>query len=198
MNIGIDIDDTISETFETLLPYSQKYTIEDLKRKSKIDFRADLSNHFYIVYMNNWKESEAINFWNKYYAEILKTVNIKTFAAEVINKLKEQGHKIYLITARWDMPGNDVKEITRKWLEEKEVNYDELIINASDKAKLVEENKIDIFIDDSFNNCKSIAESTNSKVYMMTSRVNGNLNDDKVKRVFSWPEIYDLISKDVK
>lgn len=195
MNIGIDIDDTISETFETLLPYSQKYTIEDLKKESKIDFRADLSNHFYIVYMNDWNEQEAINFWEKYYAEILRKVNIKTFATEVINKLKEQGHKIYLITARWDMPGDDVKEITRKWLEEKEVKYDELIINASDKAKLVEEKKIDIFIDDSFNNCKSIAENTNSKVYMMTSRVNGNLNDDKVKRVFSWPEIYDLINK---
>ena len=198
MNIGIDIDDTISETFETLLPYSQKYTIEDLKKESKIDFRADLSNHFYIVYMNNWTENEAINFWNKYYAEILKKVNIKTFAADVINKLREQGHNIYLITARWDMPGDNVKEITRKWLEEKEVKYDELIINASDKAKLVEENKIDIFIDDSFNNCKSIAENTNSKVYMMTSRVNGNLNDDKVKRVFSWPEIYDLIKKEDK
>ena len=37
MNIGIDIDDTISETFETLLPYAQKYTIEDLKRESKIN-----------------------------------------------------------------------------------------------------------------------------------------------------------------
>ena len=36
MNIGIDIDDTISETFETLLPYSQKYTIEDLKKKIQI------------------------------------------------------------------------------------------------------------------------------------------------------------------
>lgn len=198
MNIGIDIDDTISETFETLLPYSQKYTIEDLKKESKIDFRADLSNHFYIVYMNNWSEQEAINFWGKYYAEILRKVNIKTFATGVINKLKEQGNKIYLITARWDMPGDDVKEITRKWLEEKGLEYDELIINASDKAKLVEEKKIDIFIDDSFNNCKSIAENTNAKVYMMTSRVNGNLNDDNVKRVFSWPEIYDLINREDK
>ena len=41
MNIGIDIDDTISETFETLLPYAQKYTIEDLKRKSEIDINQD-------------------------------------------------------------------------------------------------------------------------------------------------------------
>ena len=51
MNIGIDIDDTISETFETLLPYSQKYTIEDLKKKSNIDLKGDLSNHLYIVYV---------------------------------------------------------------------------------------------------------------------------------------------------
>ena len=28
MNIGIDIDDTISETFETLLPYAQKCKTE--------------------------------------------------------------------------------------------------------------------------------------------------------------------------
>mgnify|MGYP003304347713 CR=1 FL=1 len=78
MNIGIDIDDTISETFETLLPYSQKYTVEDLKRESKVELKADLSNHFYIVYMNGWNEQEAIEFWEKYYAEILRSLNIKS------------------------------------------------------------------------------------------------------------------------
>ena len=73
------------------------------------------------------------------------------------------------------------------------MEYDELIINASDKLKLVKENKIDIFIDDSFKNCKSIVDNTNAQVYMMTSRVNGSLEDKKIKRVFSWPEIYDLV-----
>ena len=195
MNIGIDIDDTISETFETLLPYAQKYTIEDLKRESKVEIDSNLSNHFYIVYMNGWNEKEATDFWSKYYAEILREVNIKKFAAEVIKKLKEEGHKIYLITARWDMPNDNVKEITAKWLEKNQVEYDELIINASDKLKLVKENKIDVFIDDSFKNCKSIADNTNTKVYMMTSRVNGSFQDKKIKRVFSWPEIYDLVNK---
>ena len=194
MNIGIDIDDTISETFETLLPYAQKYTIEDLKRESKVTIDSNFSNHFYIVYMNEWNENEAIDFWNKYYGEILRQVNIKKFAAEVINKLKEEGHKIYLITARWDMPNDNVKEITAKWLEKNQVEYDELIINASDKLKLVKEKKIDVFIDDSFKNCKSIADNTNVQVYMMTSRVNGSLGDKKIKRVFSWPEIYDLLN----
>ena len=195
MNIGIDIDDTISETFETLLPYSQKYTIEDLKRESKVEMDSNLSNHFYIVYMNGWNEKEATDFWSKYYGEILRQLNIKKFAAEVIKKLKQQGHKIYLITARWDMPNDNIKKITEKWLEENQVEYDELIINASDKLKLVQEKNIDIFIDDSFNNCKTIANNSNAKVYMMTSRVNGSLEDEKIKRVFSWPEISDLVNK---
>ena len=196
MNIGIDIDDTISETFETLLPYAQKYTIEDLKRESKVHIDGNLGNHFYIVYMNDWNEQEATSFWSKYYAEILKKLNIKTFATEVINNLKKQGHKIFLITARWDMPNDDVKEITKNWLSENNLEYDDLIINASDKLKIVKEKNIDIFIDDSFKNCKSIADNTNIKVYMMNSRVNENLNDEKIRRVFSWPEICDLIGRE--
>lgn len=196
MNIGIDIDDTISETFETLLPYSQKYTIEDLNKESKIYIKDEYANHFYIVYMNGWNEKEATDFWSKYYGEILKKVNIKKFASEVINKLKQEGHKIYLITARWDMPNDDILGITKQWLIENNVEYDELIINASDKLQLIKEKNIDIFIDDSFNNCKNIAVNSNAKVYMMTSRVNGSFEDENIKRVYSWPEIYDLINRE--
>lgn len=193
MNIGIDIDDTISETFETLLPYSQKYTIEDLKKESKIYIKDEYANHFYIVYMNGWDEEDAKGFWDKYYGEILRKVNIKKFAAEVINKLKQEGNKIYFITARWDMPNDNIQEITKQWLKKNNVEYDELIINASDKLQLIKEKNIDVFIDDSFKNCKNIAENSNTKVYMMTSRVNGSFNHEKITRVYSWPEVYSLI-----
>ena len=195
MNIGIDIDDTISETFEALLPYSQKYTIEDLKRKSEINLRGDLSNHFYIVYVNGWSEQEALAFWEKYYAEILRQLNIKKFASEVISKLKKEGHKIYLITARWDMRADNVKEITEKWLKDNNVEYDELIINASDKLKIAQEKNIDIFIDDSFKNCKSISDNTTAKVYIMNTKANENLEDKDIKRVYSWPEVYSLVNQ---
>ena len=32
MRIGIDIDDTISNTYDILFNYAQKYTIEDIKK----------------------------------------------------------------------------------------------------------------------------------------------------------------------
>lgn len=195
MNIGIDIDDTISETFEALIPYAQKYTIEDLKRKSNIDLRGDLSNHLYIVDVNGWNESEAIKFWKKYYGEVLKEVNIKKFAAETIKRLRKEGHKIYLITARWEMRADNVKQITEQWLKDNNVEYDELILNASDKLSIAKEKNIDIFVDDSFKNCKTIVDGTNAKVYLMNSKINEELNDENIKRVYSWPEVYSEINQ---
>ena len=196
MNIGIDIDDTISETFETLLPYSQKYTIEDLKRESIINMKNNLSNHLYIVYMNGWTKEEAAEFWNKYYGEILKKLNIKKFASEVITKLKQKGHKIYLITARWDMEVDNIREITKEWLRNNKIEYDDIFFNADDKLQLVKNNKIDIFIDDSFDNCKRIADNTNAKVYIMNSKINETLEYKKIKRVYSWPHLYNLIEEE--
>jgi len=196
MNIGIDIDDTISETFETLLPYAQKYTIEDLKRESKVNIDGNLTNHFYIVHINEWNEQEAIEFWKKYYAEVLRKVNIKKFVADVISRLRKEGHKIYIITSRWDMEGDSVEEITKKWLEDNKVEYDGLFLNINDKLKCSKENNIDVFIDDSFNHCEKIVNNSDIKVYMMNSRVNEKLNHDKIRRVFSWPEVYDLIVRE--
>ena len=196
MNIGIDIDDTIADTFEALLAYSQKYTIEDLKRESNIDINKDYLNHLYIESASGWNDLETKNFWEKYYEDILKAVNIKNFASKVINNKRKNGDKIFLITARWDMPNFDTKKLTENWLQENNVQFDKLFMNASDKVQLVKENNIDLFIDDSFNNCKQISENTNAKVYMMTSLVNKNLGDEKIKRVFSWPEIDNLISKE--
>ena len=196
MNIGIDIDDTISETFETLLPYSQKYTIEDLKRQSNISIDGDCTNHLYIENANGWNDIETRNFWERYYGDILKNVNIKKFAPEVINKLKQNGHNIYLITARWDIPNSDIKKITEKWLADNNIVYDRMFMGAEEKLKLVKENNVDIFIDDSFNNCKDVVENTNSKVYLMTTMVNEKLKHKDIKRVYSWPEIYDLINKE--
>ena len=196
MNIGIDIDDTISETFEALLPYSQKYTIEDLKRKSNININGNYTNHLYIENANGWNDTETKNFWKKYYGDILKEVNIKKFASEVINKLKKNGNKIYLITARWDIPNISTKQITENWLIKNNIMYDKLFMNASDKLQLVKENNIDLFIDDSYKNCKKVSENANTKVYMMTSMVNKDLDDKTIKRVFSWPEIDNLINKE--
>lgn len=194
MNIGIDIDDTISNTYATLLEYAQKYTIEELKKSPVLD-NTKMTNHSYIELMHHWTKEEALKFWDKYYGEMLRKVPIKIFATEKIKKLKEKGHKIYLITARWDMENDNVKEITLEWLRKNDVQYDEFFMNAEEKLKIVKDKNIDVFVDDSFDNCKSIAYGSNAKVYLMDTRVNQNLKDEKITRVYSWSHVYQEIKK---
>ena len=195
MNIGIDIDDTISETFEILLPYAQKYTIEELKRDATIDFNKKCVNHYYIEEMFNWSKEESISFWEEYIKEMLENVNVKTFAQDTIKNLKENGNNIFLITARWNTPKNNVEETTIKWLEDNNIVYDKLFINAeaNRKVQIVKENNIDIFIDDSYENCKDVSEKTNAKVFMMNTRVNEKFLLQNIKRVYSCSEIEHLI-----
>lgn len=197
MNIGIDIDDTISDTFATLLECAQKYTIEELKREPVID-KKELTNHLYIESMHHWNKEEALEFWKKYYAEILEKVNIKTYAAETIKKFREKGNKVFLITARWDMEEVNTKKITLDWLKENDVEYDDFIMNAEDKLKIIKDKQIDVFIDDSIDNCKKVAYASNVKVYIMDTRVNENFHDEKIKRAYSWPHVYSLIEENMK
>ncbi len=47
MNIGIDIDDTISNSYETIIPYAQKYQIEELHKSPILDRSGEFSTHKY-------------------------------------------------------------------------------------------------------------------------------------------------------
>ena len=72
--------------------------------------------------------------------------------------------------------------------------YDELIINKGKKNEIVKEKGIEIFIDDTYNICKEVAEC-GVKTYMMNSIRNVNIST-KIKRVYSWIHIYQEINKE--
>jgi len=57
----------------------------------------------------------------------------------------------------------------------------------TDKRKISEECKIDVFIDDSYKTCEQIA-GLGIKTYMMDSRINKTLEEKNWKRVYSWKD----------
>lgn len=193
MNIGIDIDDTISDTYSYLFPYSQKYTIEKLgKRIGNIN--RNCNTHMYVSTYHNWNLKEEKDFMDEYYEKMVRNVKPKLYAVETIHRLKEEGNTIFLITSRFPSEKFDIEELTKKWLEENKIYYDKLLLNVQDKVQYAKDNQIDIFIDDSINNCCQMAE-TNIKTYMMDTMININYENDKVKRVYSWPHLYQEITK---
>lgn len=187
MIIGIDIDDVISDTYEKLFNYAQKYTIEELKKPGKIS-NENSKTHKYVKSMHEWNDKEEMKFWDEYYEEIMKEVTPKTFAVETIKKLSED-NKIILITARWENSRNNIARITRNWLKENNVVYDELVFDSQDKGEVAKKYNIDLFIDDSFKNCSDVS-SKGIKTFIMDTRFNKAYDDEKIKRVYSWPHIY--------
>lgn len=113
MNIGIDIDDTISKTFEIICELAKKYNNEDLNKNLEIDFNREITHPLWCRELFGWNDSEEDGFWKKYYLKYLEEVEIKENAKRIINKLYKDNN-IVLITARFDDDTKNAETATKK------------------------------------------------------------------------------------
>ena len=186
MNIGIDIDDTIMDTFDYLMPYIAEYfnvDIDDLKNK----------NISYSNLPQEWKERE-IEFCKKYYDTVVPDTPIKPDAVQYIKKIKALGHSLFVITARDNRLYTNAYKTTSKQLNANGVVYDKLICTF-DKVQACKEEKIGLFIDDSIGNCEKV-KNAGIPVLLFNSKSNIRISTD-LERVDCWKEIYELI-KEIK
>ena len=114
-------------------------------------------------------------------------------ASKVIRKLKEEGNEIIFITARLlNIKNCDTEGITVKTLKDNKIPYNQLIINASDKLKFCKDNDIQIFIEDSYETCKQLEEN-GIKTFLMTTKMNENIDVGSIERVSDWNEVYEKV-----
>lgn len=193
MRIGIDIDDTLTNTSELLLAYAQKYDYEDLKRSTSLS----KEKAFSIINGNSlengmmWTKQQADSFKDKYHESVLQNASIKPFAKEIIDKLIQEGNKIFFITAR-NNKGDRISDsylISKKLLENNHIKYHKLITECSDKLKICKKNNIDLFIDDKLETCLEL-KNNGITSFLMNTPLNNNLNEEDVIRVYSWIDIY--------
>ena len=191
MNIGIDIDNVISNFDEALLE-------EYIKHDNDLRGTGIVNKALHITHgMFDWTEKEEREFYLANIERIVKTLNVKDGAKEYIDKLKQDGHNIFIITGRDNGEYTNPVEMTQKWLKENNIYYDKLIFtNAykNDKHGKTEkcfENNIDIMIDDSVHICKDCME--NNITTLLMDRV-VTRKEKGMTRVKNWKEIYEFIS----
>ncbi len=196
MRIGVDIDNVISTFNDDLLE-------EFLKHNKELGYSDEINkNAGYITEgMFNWKDEEVKVFYKDAIKRIVSKLNVKSGAKEYIDKLKEEGHLIYIITGRDNEDHLDPYNITKKWLDDNLIYYDKLILTKSykddkhGKSKKCIENNIDIMIDDSSSICKDCIDYGIETLLMDTPY---NRQNKDIKRVYSWKEIYEYITKHSK
>lgn len=193
MNIGIDIDGVLTDLERTTIDFGTKMCIEE-----NWPITIDLSKYWEVEAFG-WTSEQADKFWNKYLVEYVTQSPARRFAKEIISKLREEGNNIYIITARDEngMPPEyygKMQELTRKWLKEQEIEYNELIFASdNEKAQKCIENKIDVMIEDSPGNIEDIAKKV--KVIKFDCQYNKNVVNENVITAYSWYHIYDILKK---
>ena len=189
MRIGIDIDNVISNFNEMLL---ETYLIHDKELRNTGIINP---NAKYIrTGMFDWSNEEELSFYKDNIEGIAKKLKVKEKAKEYIDRLHNDVHLIYIITGRDNGEYSEPYNMTKKWLDENNIYYDNLILtDAYDiHAKSLEclKNDIDIMIDDSVRICSDLITSGITTILMDTP-YNRKIN---IKRVKNWEEFYEFVS----
>ena len=190
MRIGIDIDGVLTDSERFVTEYGTKFCIENnLTYRIKLD-KYDSAKALGISPENDEK------FWNRYLKKYITESIPRECASEIINKLKEEGHEIYLVTARneWGLSGDDygkMKEYTEKWLKKNKINYDKLIFTEGSKVPYCVGNYIDVMVEDSPKNVKQIAKKL--PVICYHNSYNEDIKGKNIIRAYSWYDVYNSI-----
>ena len=182
MRIGIDIDDTITDSWECVIPaYSRMFNIsEDVLHKSR-------------PYYNAVKDLITLDEYYKMmvpiYDEIIPNVHLKEGVKEVVDKLYEMGHSVIFITSR-GIDHTNAYKTSKDFLDKYHVKYDKIVTGCRDKSLACQEEKIDLFIDDSVKHCRNV-----SKLGIDTLLFETYYNKDyhELRHVKSWDEIYNYV-----
>jgi Uncharacterized conserved protein len=191
MRIGIDIDGVLTNESDFIRDFGSKFCYENNISCNLNPSIYDSKETFGI------SENDYLKFWGEYLEYYSSLDNMRPFASEVIKKLKNEGHEIYIITARnftnkQTEFGEKMRNMVKSWLKENKIEYDDIYF-SEDKKHICESLKIDVMVEDKPE--KIIKVSEVSKVFCYNDYCNLDINIDNVIRVYSWYDIYDKIKR---
>lgn len=187
MRIGVDIDGVITDLDEFRKSRGEIF----FQRKCKNDRGNDIDEMFEVT------KEEMADFWDNNLYLYHTEAPLKEGVSETLKKLKIDGYKIIVITARKPNPKFDFydekkyQETTKTFLDKMDIYYDEIIFTPFPKTSAIKEAKIDIMIEDSPVVAESIKDFT--RVVLLKTNYNADVILDGVSNKENWNEIYDMI-----
>ena len=190
MNIGIDVDGTMIDISSYMLKRGEKYFHRAASNPAAFD----------VDEMFSCTRKERNRFWARYLLYYCIKSPILDGAAKTIQRLREDGHQIYIITSRvfttrTDLLGAMFRAMLVRWLKRKGVVYDGIVFcedNGEAKSKQCQKLKIDVMLDDKPDNVVTIAK--NHSVIVCPMPWNKELANQGFVRAENWEKIYDILS----
>lgn len=186
MRIGIDIDGVLTNDDDYVLDTATKFCLENNLNTYVNPYEYELRKKFL------WDKEIRDKYHEEYYFNYVLNCPSRRFAGEVIEKLKEDGHKIYIITSRRystdnTLLGHKMRNMIKSWLMKHDIPYDEIYF-SKDKTVEIKGLKLDIMIEDSPETIPVFVKYTH--IFCFDCRYNRDLNCNNMTRVFSWYDVY--------
>ena len=180
MNIGIDIDNTLTNSSKTFNKYLKDYCRKHhLKRYSKEKRVSD--EHF-------------LKFLDDYGQVLYSQMKLKKNAKKVLTKWKEKNYKIYFITARHESTCLNVEKYTKDFLKNNDITYDDILFVLNNKYIASKDLKLDIYIDDYEKELGNFKDKNTLLIKFVKNKKYAS-NYLKVK---SWKELEKIVEEESK
>ncbi len=192
MRIGVDVDGVLNNISEWHISYGAKFCAEN-----NIDRGKDISKYF-VKDVFHLTELERDLFWKPNMINLVKNIPVRSFAAEVIHKLRKMGHTIVILTSRdnhflYDEHAGRMDEYTVEWLKKHEIEYDEILTGSGSKIDTCLSNHIDVMIEDKDQNILEI--SKHIPVLCFDALHNQHVDGANIIRVYCWHDVLRYFEK---
>lgn len=183
MRIGVDIDDTITNSWPVFAKeYSKVLGISEYELTKDKPYYSEVIKQKYTM-EEYFEKIKPIT------DKLTPILPLKEDVKEVIDKLYNLGHTINFITAR-GKETTEAYETTKKYLDSHNIRYEKIILAPFGKAEACVNEKIDLFIDDSIKYCKAVSNK-GIEVLLFETKYNKECID--FNHVTNWKEIYEII-----
>jgi uncharacterized HAD superfamily protein len=189
VNIGIDIDNTITHTSDMIAKYAGVFGKEN-DLPTKLDLR-----EYYLEKSLNWGKENTDRFLRTCLMDIYQRVAPKQNAIEVIQELHKTNTIILVTSRNQQLPS--LTETTLKWLNDNKVEFDKLIMNNTDnmhhfsKLSVCLENNVEVMIEDHHELAYELSERI--PVLMFDYPYNAHVATDNIIRITDWTQVPAII-----
>lgn len=181
--IAIDLDGVVFDTENLYRVYTEIYDVDVKKKDSLIDNTKRIYQNRY-----DWPLEEKQKFYELYSKEIMKKGNI-TSGADIVLKKLSNNYELIVVTSRSD----DEVVYAREFFKKIGLSDIKIYNGQFKKIDILLKEKVDYMIDDDPDICINTANNNIKALYFKNSAANIIEENDYLKNVNNWGEIYKYI-----
>lgn len=182
--IAVDLDGVVFDTENLYRVYTEIYDVEKFNKDSLVDNSQRIYQKRY-----NWSDEENDRFYNLYAHEILENGNVMTGADIVLKKLSSN-YEIIVVTSRKD----DEVIYAKNFFDSIGLNNIKIYNNQISKIDIFLEENVSYIIDDDKDICELASKNNINALYFKNAAADKIEENEYLKIVNNWGEIYKYIS----